>query len=92
MAEVDGRVVGTIRLLFEPKFYHAGREAAHIEDVATHPDYLGRGISSALIKYSLDLCRQKGCYKVILDCSDNLVGFYKKFGFAEFQNCLRISL
>ncbi len=90
VAEEDNKIVGTIRLLFEPKFYHEGRLAAHIEDVATHKDYMGKGVGSALMKYVVTLCRERECYKIILDCTDDLSVFYKKFGFKVSDNCLRL--
>lgn len=86
----DNRVVGAIRLLFEAKYYHKGRLAAHIEDVATHPDYQGQGIASALIEYALGIVKEKQCYKVILDCEEKLIPFYSRFGFKEFSRALRL--
>lgn len=86
----DGdNIVGTIRLLFEPKFYHQGRLAAHIEDVATHAQHQGRGVGRALLEHALAVCRERGCYKVILDCDDKLIPFYQKFGFKEAGAYLR---
>ena len=88
----DGLVVGTVRLLFEPKFYHSGKLAAHIEDVATHNDYVGKGVAGSLIKHVISLCREKECYKIILNCSNDLIGFYEKFGFKSSSNGLRLDL
>lgn len=92
VAEVDGLIVGTVRVLYESKFYHQGKLAAHIEDVATHKDYMGRGVAGFLIKNIIEDCKKKKCYKIILDCSDNLVDFYAKFDFAKKENCMRIDL
>lgn len=92
VAEEDGLIIGTIRLLFEPKFYHSGKLAVHIEDVATHNDYLGRGVAGALIRHTISLCREKECYKIILNCSDDLIKFYEKFGFQLSSNGLRLDL
>jgi len=92
VAEEKGKIIGTVRLLFESKYYHGGRLAGHIEDVATHKDYVGQGVASALIKYAIDLCKEKGCYKIILDCSDELIEFYQKLGFRHSDNCLRLGI
>lgn len=92
VAESDEKIIGTVRILFEPKYYHGGRLAGHIEDVATHKDYIGKGVASTLIKYAIDLCRQKDCYKIILNCSDELNGFYQKLGFRHSDNCLRLDI
>jgi glucosamine-phosphate N-acetyltransferase len=82
-------IIGTIRLLFESKFYHPGKLAAHIEDVATHAQHQGRGVGRALLEHALAVCREKACYKVILDCDDKLIPFYQKFGFKEAGAYLR---
>ena len=92
VAEKEGKVIGSIRLLFEQKYYHGGALAGHIEDVSTHKDHLRKGVASTLIRRAIDLCRQKNCYKVILDCSDDFVGFYQKLGFEPNGHCLRFNL
>lgn len=92
VAESDGLIVGTVRVLYEPKFYHGGKLAAHIEDVATHKDYMGKGVAGCLIREIIKDCKENNCYKVMLDCSDNLIDFYSKFGFEKKDNCLRVNL
>ncbi|MCK9438888.1 MAG: GNAT family N-acetyltransferase [Patescibacteria group bacterium] len=90
--ETDGLIVGTVRVLYEAKFYHQGKLAAHIEDVSTHKDYMGKGVAGFLIREIIEDCKKNNCYKIILDCSDDLLGFYKKFGFEKKENCMRIDL
>lgn len=92
VVEEDGKIIGTVRLLFEQKYYHGGRLAGHIEDVSTHKDHTGKGIASALIRRAIELCREKNCYKIILDCSDEFVGFYQKLGFERSGYCLRFNI
>jgi glucosamine-phosphate N-acetyltransferase len=86
------KIVGTVRLLFEAKFYHQGRLAAHIEDVAINPNYQGRGIGRMLLKYAIEYCRTRNCYKIVLSCDDAVTPFYQKQGFIKHENCLRYSL
>ncbi|NCD01107.1 GNAT family N-acetyltransferase [bacterium] len=83
-------IVACIRVVFEPKFYHQGREAAHIEDVATHPDYQGNGFSSILINEIIAKAKDRNVYKIILNCSNDLIPFYKRFGFKVKDNSLRL--
>lgn len=92
VAEENGKIIGTIRLLFEQKYYHDGRFAGHIEDVVTHQDHEGKGVAKALINRAIDLCQERNCYKIILNCSDEFTGFYKKFGFNPSGNCLRFDI
>jgi glucosamine-phosphate N-acetyltransferase len=90
---LDGdRVVGTASLLVEQKFIHGGGAVGHVEDVAVHPDYQHRGIGTALVNHTLTQARQRGCYKVILNCFDSLIPFYLRMGFRHHDACLRIDL
>jgi glucosamine-phosphate N-acetyltransferase len=38
-------------------------------------------VGKLLLAALTDLARQRGCYKVILDCSEDNVEFYTKCGF-----------
>jgi len=80
---VTGKIVGTTTLLVEQKFIRSLALAGHIEDVATRKGYEGQGIASRLIEAALKKAKVLGCYKVILDCRKELVGFYSRFGFEE---------
>lgn len=92
VVEYESLIIGTIRILFEPKFYHEGRAVMHIEDVSTHKNYEGIGVSSLLVNYVLNLAKERNCYKVILNCSENLIDYYKKFNFSLSGACMRLDL
>lgn len=85
----DGEIVGSNTLLIEQKFIHNGGKVGHIEDVVTKKGYEGMGIGTALVGESLRFARQMKCYKVILDCSEENVSFYKKIGFKEYGISMR---
>lgn len=90
--ELDGKIVGTTTLLLEQKFVHSCGIVGHIEDVVTKNGYEGRGIGSALVKYAIAFAEASGCYKVILDCSNENVLFYEKFDFKKKENQMRLDL
>ena len=46
-------------------------------------------IGEKIIKYLLQVAQEKGCYKTILDCSDEVKPFYEKLGFKHNANALR---
>ncbi len=89
VAEQQGRIVATITLLIEQKFIHSGGLAGHIEDVAVHKSNQGRGIGAMMVRYALDLSKQRGCYKTILDCSEEVKPFYEGLGFRQQGNSMR---
>jgi len=85
----DGKVVGSATLLIEPKFIHDGGKVGHIEDVVVSKNYQGKKIGEKIIIYLLEQAETKGCYKTILDCSDDVKPFYEKLGFKHNANALR---
>ncbi|BDQ31359.1 MAG: GNAT family N-acetyltransferase [Nitrosopumilus sp.] len=89
VAELDGKIVGTTTLLIEQKFIHDGGVVGHIEDVVVNKDYHGQKIGEKIMKYVLEIAKNRGCYKTILDCTDDVKPFYEKLGFKEIANELR---
>ncbi len=89
---VDNLIVGTITLLIEPKIIHGGSKVGHIEDVVVDKDYRGLGLGTVLINHAVDVAKKMGCYKVILDCSNDMVKFYQKNGFEPKGVCMRLDL
>ena len=89
VAEINGKIVGSTTLLVEPKFIHQGGIVGHIEDVVVSKEFQGLEIGKKIIKYVLELAKNQGCYKTILDCSNEIKPFYEKLGFKVHSNELR---
>jgi len=89
VAELDGKIVGATTILIEPKFIHKGGLVGHIEDVVVDKNFQGQRIGEKIIKYLLEFAKNRGCYKTILDCSDDVKSFYEKLGFKQIANELR---
>lgn len=89
VAVLDNRIVGTASILIEQKFIHDGGKVGHIEDVSVKKEFQGKGIGKKIVKALLEYGKKRGCYKTILDCSDDLVPFYKDIGFKKFSNSMR---
>ena len=90
VAITDDKVVGAATLFIEPKFIHNGGNVGHIEDVVVDKNYQGKKIGEKIIKYLLEEAKTNGCYKTILDCSDEVKPFYEKLGFKHNANALRL--
>jgi len=89
VAELDGKIVGSTTLLIEPKFIHGGGLVGHIEDVVVDKNFQGQRIGEKIIKFLLEFAKNRGCYKTILDCTDDVKSFYEKLGFKHIANELR---
>ena len=89
VAELDGKIVGSTTLLIESKFIHKGGMVGHIEDVVVDNNYQGKGIGEKIVRFLLEYAKNRGCYKTILDCNDDVKRFYEKMGFKHNANALR---
>ena len=89
VAELDSKIVGATTLFIEPKFIHEGGLVGHIEDVVVRKEYQGTGIGQKVVKALLAYAKKQGCYKTVLDCTDDLVPFYEKMGFKRHSNSMR---
>ena len=90
IAEIEGKVIGSTTLLIEPKFIHQGGVVGHIEDVVVDKKFQGKKIGEKIITQVLEIAKNHGCYKTILDCSDSVKPFYEKLGFKQVANELRL--
>ena len=90
--ELDSKIVGCITIFIEQKLIHDGKCVAHIEDLVVDNGYKNKKIGSQLIYYCIDIAKNNNCYKIILDCNENLLNFYKKINFKEQGICMRFNL
>jgi NDP-sugar pyrophosphorylase family protein/GNAT superfamily N-acetyltransferase len=90
----DGWVIGTFSILIEPKVIHGMSAVAHIEDVVIRSQFRGHGLGRSIIDYIKDFCDNKNenIYKIILECSDDVIGFYGKNGFERVGNSMRFDM
>ena len=90
VAEIDGKIVGSTTLLIESKFIHNGGTVGHIEDVVVNKNYQGQKIGEKIMKFLIEISKKRGCYKTILDCTDDVKPFYEKLGFKKVANEMRL--
>tara|TARA_B100000029_G_scaffold302750_1_gene295574 strand:- start:227 stop:670 length:444 start_codon:yes stop_codon:yes gene_type:complete len=89
VAELDGKIVGSSTLLIEQKFIHRGGLVGHIEDVVVREGFERMQIGKLIVESLLEQAKKRGCYKTILDCKDDIKGFYEKIGFKYESNEMR---
>ena len=74
-------IIGSGTIIFEPKIIRNGKYVGHIEDIVVDNNFRSMGISKKIIDQLIHLAKEKNCYKIILECKDNLCDFYEKNGF-----------
>jgi ribosomal protein S18 acetylase RimI-like enzyme len=80
----NGQIVGTFALLIMDNLGHLGSPSGIVEDVAVDPAFQGQGIGKAMMQHAGLVCKEAGCYKMML--SSNLKrteahAFYDSLGF-----------
>ena len=84
VSDVDSRIVATCMLISAPNLPRGGQAHGIIENVATHPDFQGRGHGRAVIAAALDEAWRRDCYHVLMQsgrADPNVHRFYKACGF-----------
>jgi len=76
-------IVATGTLLIERKFLRGLGSVGHIEDIAVDKAQQGKKLGQRVIEALTGISEQAGCYKTILNCSEDNVAFYKKCGFEK---------
>jgi ribosomal protein S18 acetylase RimI-like enzyme len=81
--EENGKIIGNASLVFQT---HRGRKIAMIANVATDPNYRGRGIGRALTLKAMEGGSQKGAKELWLQVRDDnptAIRIYADLGFVE---------
>ena len=85
----SGEVVGVATLLIETKLIHKHARVGYVEDVAVRKDMRHEGVGTELIQALQKLARDRGCYKVVLYCSEKHKAFYEHSEFREHNIAMR---
>ena len=82
----NDKIISTFTLFIEQKLLRNLGRVGHVEDVVVDPSYSNKGLGKKMMNFAMNYCKNNGCYKIILNCSDNNVGFYEKCGFIKKEN------
>lgn len=82
----SGEIVGTFALLIADNLAHQGAPLGLVENVVVRPDRRRQGIGKEMMRFAMERCRARGCYKLSL--STNLKReaahrFYESLGFQK---------
>lgn len=79
--EKTSNIIGTITVILERKLIKNGKIVCHIEDLIISTLYKNKGYGTKILDIIKVVAREKNCYKIVLNCSDNLKKFYEKNSF-----------
>jgi len=95
VAELDGRIVGTLHLTFLPSLTHRGGTRAHVEGVRVAADLRGSGLGAALFDWVVARAREEGARMVQLMTDvrrDDARRFYERNGFEATHHGMKLHL
>jgi glucosamine-phosphate N-acetyltransferase len=74
-------IVSSGTIIIEPKIIRGGKNVGHIEDIIVADHMRGQGIAQKMLEMLKTIAKYNNCYKVILDCDNDLKTVYTKNGF-----------
>jgi N-acetylglutamate synthase-like GNAT family acetyltransferase len=83
VTELEGNLITTCTVIFEPKLIFDMCTYAHIEDVCVSSEYRKRGIGTHLMQQVVALCTERDCKKVTLVCNPQNIHFYQLSSFEQ---------
>jgi ribosomal protein S18 acetylase RimI-like enzyme len=95
VAELDGRVVGTLQLTFIPSLTFVGGERAQIEAVHVDGRHRGQGLGTAMLRWAIERARERGCRLVQLTTDKrrpDALRLYESLGFQATHEGLKLRL
>lgn len=95
VAVCDGKIVGTFALAILDNLAHRGARSGLMEDVVVKAEWQGRGIGKQMVRFALDRCRERGCYKLALSSNlkrEKAHRFYESLGFQKHGYSFQITL
>ena len=76
-------IIASGTIIIEPKLIRGGNSVGHIEDIVVKSTHRGKQISSDILNLLKNIARENNCYKVILDCNEEVKKVYNRSGFEE---------
>ena len=95
VAESDGRVVGTLHLIFLPSISYQGGLRAQVESVRVDKEIRNLGIGSQMMKWAIGCALERGAHIVQLTTHtsrEDAHRFYERLGFQKSHLGMKLSL
>lgn len=80
--EYDNKIIGTAKIFIEYKLHNNFKNIGHIEDFVIDEKFRKNGLGYLLIDKLIEIAKNNNCYKIVLNCNDDVINFYKKNNFS----------
>jgi GNAT superfamily N-acetyltransferase len=95
VAELDGKVIGTLQLTFTPSLSYRGSKRCTVESVRVDTSLRGKGIGREMMLWAIERAKEKGCISMQLTSHkdrEDAHRFYEQLGFAKSHVGMKLSL
>lgn len=95
LAELDGMPIGTLQLTFIPGIMRQGMWRGLVESVHIAPEHRNKGFGSAMMRWAIERCRERGCGIVQLTSNKKRADahrFYRALGFTQSHEGFKLFL
>ncbi len=75
------QIIASGTIIIEPKIIWGGRNVGHIEDIVVTQSQRGKGFSQTILNELKNIAITNNCYKVILNCTEQVKKVYDKNSF-----------
>ena len=94
-AELDGKVVGTLQLIFLPSISFQGRLRSQVESVRVDKNLRGHGIGGKMMEYAIQRARERRAHVMQLTSHGTRKDahrFYERLGFKNSHVGMKLNL
>jgi len=89
-AEIDGKIIGTVQLVFkdDKEFYADGKTKAHLHHARVSEDLRRQGIGTKLMEEAENEARRRGFIEMTLGVDEDnqqAIKLYERLGYKEFM-------
>lgn len=81
LENTDNIIIGTITIIIEKKLIHNISNVCHIEDLIILNKYKNQKLGTELLNIAKEYALKFNCYKIILNCNEELKKYYEKKDF-----------
>jgi GNAT superfamily N-acetyltransferase len=95
VAELDGKVIGTVQLVITPSLSYKGSKRSIVESVRVDSSLRGKGIGREMMLWAIERAKQRGCVSMHLTSHNDRTDahrFYESLGFAKSHTGMKKAL
>jgi glucosamine-phosphate N-acetyltransferase len=92
IAKYENIIIGAGIVIIEQKILRNLSKVGHIEDIVICSKFRKLGLAKNILNQLIEICKKYKCYKVLLDCSQNVQGLYEKMNFQHKANTMRLDI